>query len=69
MLHMAGPVVNVNAAQQPPPRALAAEVALAIIKALDAWAEPLKVRWSSLDIPCIFKHSEFHESRTSETPM
>ncbi len=43
MLHMAGPVVNVNAAQRPRPHVLAADVALAIIHALDAWAEPLKV--------------------------
>ncbi|BDA49435.1 probable Brefeldin A-inhibited guanine nucleotide-exchange protein [Coccomyxa sp. Obi] len=42
MLHMAGPVVNVNVAQRPRPHVLAADVALAIINALDAWAEPLK---------------------------
>ncbi len=43
MLHMAGPVVNVNAASRPRPHSLAADVALAVIRSLDAWAEPLKV--------------------------
>ncbi|KAK9904753.1 hypothetical protein WJX75_001787 [Coccomyxa subellipsoidea] len=42
MLHMAGPVVNVNAAARPRPHVLAADVALAVVRALDAWAEPLK---------------------------
>ena len=43
MLHAMGPVVNVNAAARPKPHQLAADVALWVIRALDTWAEPLKV--------------------------
>lgn len=46
MLHMAGPVVNVNAAARPRPHALAADVALAVVRALDTWAQPLKASTS-----------------------
>ena len=47
MLHAMGPVVNVNAAARPKPHQLAADVALRVIRALDAWADPLKVAPSS----------------------
>ena len=43
MLHAMGPVVNVNAAARPKPHQLAADVALWVIRALDTWADPLKV--------------------------
>lgn len=43
MLHAMGPVVNVNAAGRPKPYQLAADVALLVVRALDAWAGPLKV--------------------------
>jgi len=48
MLHAMGPVVNMNAASRPKPYQLAADVALLVIRALDSWADPLKVRR-----PCI----------------
>ena len=44
MLHAMGPVVNVAAANRPKPHQLAADVALLVVHALNAWAEPLKVR-------------------------
>ena len=43
MLHAMGPVVNVNAAARPKPNQVAADVALWVIRALDTWADPLKV--------------------------
>jgi hypothetical protein len=47
MLHMVGPVVAPGAAavvaQQQQPHLLAADMAVAVVRALDAWAEPLKV--------------------------
>lgn len=51
MLHAMGPVVNVNAAARPKPHQLAADVALWVIKALDTWAEPLKVCTRSQILP------------------
>jgi hypothetical protein len=63
MLHMAGPVVNVNAAARPRPHVLAADVALAVVRALDAWAEPLKashpspsLEVSRLCCPCLYRY-------------
>ena len=51
VLHAVGPIVNVNAAARPKPYQLAADVALLIVRALDTWADPLKVRSAAKSAP------------------